>query len=501
MLRLAQLALLAAALGALAGAGHARPQQPNAPRPLLTGVVDPAAVEADPGLAMTRIRGAGASVVRLVLPWEAVAPVAPGPSFRASDPDEPGYAWGTFDRTVRAAVANGLSVLAVVVGAPAWAQDRPPGAPPQDASWRVRPADLAAFATAAARRYDGTRAPRVRLWQVWNEPNYTGFLNPQLESQLRRPLRLPLDPDDVVSPEQYAALVNAFSDAVHAVDPTNVVVAGGLLPFTAANAATGVAVGPLLFMRKLLCMSGGATPRPTCARVVRFDVWSTHPYTVGGPQVHATLPDDVSIGDLPEMSRLLRAAAAAGRVRSSRRVEFWVTEFGWDTKPPDNHGVPLGLHARWVAEALYRMWSSGVSLVAWFGLRDDELRGRPEGHVIQSGLYFRGSSPAADRPKPTLAAFRFPFVAFPQGRRARVWGRLPPGKAGTVVVQQSSRRGWLRLASLRADASGIFQGTLGLRGSGFLVRARLADGSLSSVPFSLAKPPDLVVNPFGGPVG
>ena len=70
-----------------------------------------------------------------------------------------------------------------------------------------------------------------------------------------------------------------------------------------------------------------------------------------------------------------------------------------------------------------------------------------------------------------------------------------------MTIQQSSPGGWRRLATLRPDANGIFQGLLGLRGSGFLIRARLADGSLTSVPFSLKAPPDLVVNPFGGPVG
>ena len=501
MRRAVQLALIAVAVCAAAGASLAG-NRAATPRPLLTAVVDPAAVSEDPALAMRRIRAAGATVVRLVLPWEAVAPAWPAAGFDAANPDDPAYSWGRFDDDVRTAAASGLDVLAVVVGAPPWAQDRPPEAPPNDASWRVRPTDLAAFARAAASRYAGRGPlPRVRYWQAWNEPNYTSFLNPQLASQLERSPSLPLDADDVVSPDQYRLLVNAFSDAVHGVDPTNVVIAGGLLPFQAASAGIGVSVGPLLFMRKLLCMSGGAAPRPTCGDEVRFDVWSTHPYTVGGPVVQATSPDDVSIGDLPEMNRLLRAAEAAGHVRPARPLEFWVTEFGWDTKPPDSYGVPLALHARWVAEALYRMWTSGVSLVAWFGLRDDDLRGRPEGSVIQSGLYFRGESPAADRPKPTLSAFRFPFVAFPVGKRMRVWGRLPPGRTGSVVVQQSGPDGWRRLAALRPDANGIFQAVLGLRGSGFLIRARLADRSLTSVPFSLRRPPDLVVNPFGGPVG
>ena len=88
---------------------------------------------------------------------------------------------------------------------------------------------------------------------------------------------------------------------------------------------------------------------------------------------------------------------------------IWVTEFGWDTAPADPKGVPLALHARWVSEALYRMWNAGVSLVTWIQLRDDPLTTS----YTQSGLYLRAREVQRDRPKAALRAFRFPFVAFP----------------------------------------------------------------------------------------
>ena len=50
--------------------------------------------------------------------------------------------------------------------------------------------------------------------------------------------------------------------------------------------------------------------------------------------------------DQDERKRLLNAAVEQKRFASSRRVAFWVTEFGWDTKPPDPKGVPLREHAR-----------------------------------------------------------------------------------------------------------------------------------------------------------
>ena len=124
-----------------------------------------------------------------------------------------------------------------------------------------------------------------------------------------------------------------------------------------------------------------------------------------------------------KMKRALNAAIKQKRFASSRPVRFWVTEFGWDSAPSDPKGVPLELHARWVSEALYRMWYAGVSLVTWYRLRD----GPPDGPV-QSGLWFRCTDGiACDAPKPSsLKAFRFPFVAFRSGKRhVRVWGRTP----------------------------------------------------------------------------
>jgi hypothetical protein len=194
------------------------------------------------------------------------------------------------------------------------------------------------------------------------------------------------------------------------------------------------------------------------------------------------------------MRRLLEAAVAAGHVVSRQRMRFWVTEFSWDSNPPDPNGVPARLHARWVAEAMFRMWQSGVSLVTWFLLRDEPLtRSRN-----QSGLYLNsGGSYASDRPKLALTAFRFPFVAFPSGARIFVWGRTPSGVPGRVMVEQRTAAGWMLLATLRANRYGIFTARLRpylkMRGS---LRARFANDS--SLAFALAKPPDFrLQTPFG----
>ena len=167
-------------------------------------------------------------------------------------------------------------------------------------------------------------------------------------------------------------MVNAVADGVHSVDSANLVVAGGLDPFGHPKTKNQkwFSAYPLPWMRSLLCVSKGAHPHATCHDKIKFDVWSHHPYTWGGPFGKAKAPGDVELGDLPKMRSLLQAGVRLHHVVSAHPVQFWVTEFGWDTNPPRPHAASLGLASRWTAESLYQVWRSGVSLVTWFVLVD-----------------------------------------------------------------------------------------------------------------------------------
>ena len=247
----------------------------------------------DNGLTLRRVRASGASTLRLFLNWRTVAPAGAArnrPDFNARNPDDPAYNWEDFDRQVTAVAEAGLKPLVTIHSAPQWAY--PADAEINAVAFRPDPVQLGHFAYAAARRYSGQveGLPRVRLWQAWNEPNISIMLRPQLVGG--RP----------VSPGLYRAMVNAIAAGVKAVHPDNLVVAGGTAPFrdiTPEVQRQNKRWGPLTFMRELLCLS--RTLRPTCSARVRFDIWSHHPYTSGGPTHEALLPDDVSLGDLPEM--------------------------------------------------------------------------------------------------------------------------------------------------------------------------------------------------------
>ena len=472
------------------------PASAGAARPLRTAVVDagPFTVPSFMPAAFADVRATGATAIRFYSIWRQVAPATKPAGFDAANPADPAYDWSIWDQQVRQAKANGLEPILSIEGAPDWAEGPGDGLA---GTVRPDPAEFARFARAAARRYSGSfqGLPRVRYWQVWNEPNYFRHLGPQYDTPLSKPVR---PSSRLLSPDIYRALVNSFADAVHRVHADNLVIAGGLAPFGNEHAGTHVA-RTLPFMRRLLCMTSRNRPQPGCRRRIKFDVWTHHPYTAGGPTHHNIAREDVSLGDLPKMGRLLRAAVRAKHVVSRRHVDWWATEFSWDTNPPDKNAVPMRLHERWVAHALYQMWRNGISLVTWFQIRDSKTS-IPGEFVFQSGLYFGcAGGPECWRPKPSLTAFRFPFVAFTSKKGVLVWGRTPFGRRGRVAIE---RRGshWRSVATLRSDRFGIFTKTLRTSRRGFM-RARLLPASGRpaelSVPFSLRRVPDRAVNTFG----
>jgi hypothetical protein len=431
------------------------------------GIQDPtdsAFLERDRAGAFEQVRSFGMSVVRIPVAWHVVAPTKPG---TAGDPDDPAYTWTSVDGRVEEIKDNGLEPLIVLYGVPGWAK-------PANGRLTASAADYAGFAAAASRRYDGSGSrPRVRYWQFLNEPNLKTYLQD--------------------TPEHYRGMVNAAAKPVHAAAKGNLVVAGGLAPFSDPKDEFGIP--PMRFMREMLCMSRSL--RATCKAKSSFDVWSNHPYTSGGPTHRAPARDEASLGQLPDIRRLLRAAEKAGHVRGAGRARLWITEFSWDTNPPDPGGVPLGRHARWVAEAMYRMWQNDVSLLVWFQLRDNPAPddGNWRG-TFQAGLFQRTTDLYAnEKRKPVAVVIDFPFAAVPERGATSVWGRTPDSRSGVVMVERRSGSKWRRIARLKAGRHGIFR--VRVRGmAGATLRART--GGSTSLPYKAVRNRDIRVNAFGG---
>ena len=478
---------LAAVLGVgllvvLLTAWHAQAAAGAADR-LDTAVQEPAFFESGQRtLALDHARAAGTTWVKVDMEWDdVVGDTTVRPQFvDPSNPADPNYDFEGVDELIRDASARGLRPFFSIHDAPQWAE-HPAGGP--RGTNNPAAADVAAFFGAVARRYSGSFGglPRVSAFEVWNEVNASFFYMPQYDGAGR-----------AISPDYYRTIVTQVAAAIHAVHPDNLVVAGATFPFF-VNRPGVQTVAPLRFMRQFLCMSKRLRPKPNCGPPVPIDVWSHHPYTEGSPTHQTGNLDSISISGLERMGDLLRAAVRHGRISSRGPVQFWVSEWAWDSNGPDPKGVPLALHARWTSEALYRMWHAGVSLASWFFLRD----GGGGDSNFQSGLYFRCEAGVyCDKPKPALQAFRFPFVAF-RGRRVLVWGRTPGGTRAKVVVERSRKGRWLRVSTLKTNGHGIFTKRLRAPRHG-RYRARLAGRSEASLGFSLKRPADFRVSP---PVG
>jgi len=472
--------------GALLPAPAASPAKADA-QPLLTGVTN---LGSDAPLAFMRTRETGARFVRLQLHWQGAVPETEPVGWRPDDPSDPNYDWSESDTAAIQAVQAGLTPVFQVGGAPQWAQrcTTPPSLPSY-ALCDPDPADLQAFATAAARRYAGGTpgVPRVRYWQVLNEPNLSLYFFPQFDVTGK-----------ALSPGLYRDLVNAFYAGVKSVLPSNLVLAGGLGPV----AVPPWTIGPMRFTREMLCMKGHVKPRPApgnCGGGVDFDIFAMQPYSTGGP-LHEGGVNDVQIGDLGKLQTLLRAADRAGRINGHyKKTPLWVTEFSWDSNPPDPGGLSMPILTRWTAEALHTAWQAGVSHFFWYSLHDGESEPqRSFSETLQSGLYFRGPTLEQDEPKPVLYAFRFPFVAYPGQKGLSFWGRTPSSGRGRVAIQVQEGSGWRKVMTVRADKNGIFQGLAKTGyGRGKKGAARAYFGRGGSVPFSMRPVAEFRHPPFG----
>jgi hypothetical protein len=444
--------------------------------------------------AVARVRETGASVLRIPVDWREVAVAEPAPGFEPRDPGSPDYRFAGIDAAVRAAVSAGLTPLLVVSHAPAWAEapGRWPYAYP--GSWAPSPTALEAFAAALASRYDGSFSdpiapghalPAVRALQAWNEPNLARYLEPQWVAENGR--------WSAFSPLGYRQLLNGFYAGVKSVAPGDLVVSAGLAP---TGDPEGVGrMAPLRFLRALLCLSPRGA-REGCPDPAHFDALAFHPLSVENPDRPAESSLDLSISDAGKVTSALALAEREHTVLPAGAKPLWVTELNWESAPQAPRGVPPALQASWISRALHRLWTAGISLVAWQFLIDPypaARAGTPTGGLIEyqrpAGLFSAaaGGDPLTARPKAFLRGFRFPFDPLRvDARRVRVWA-LPGGARRTVELQrETAGRSWLTIGRLRSAPDGVLNVLLRLRGP---LTLRLRSATDTSAPASVGRAP------------
>jgi hypothetical protein len=443
-------------------------------------------------LAMARVREAGASVVRIPVDWRSTVAADLPAGFQAEDPANPGYHFASIDAAVLSAVSAGLEPLLVVSHAPTFAEASPRWPYSYPGSWAPSPTALGEFATALASRYDGSFPdagapggvlPRVKLFQAWNEPNLTRYLEPQWVVEEGHWVAF--------SPLLYREMLNGFYSGVKSVERSDVVIAAGVAP-NGDREGLG-RMQPIRFLQELLCLGGGSGRRAErsgaqrCPDPAHFDVLDYHPLSVGDPDLPAVSSLDVSISDAAKVTRLLGRAERLHTVAPDTAKPLWVTELNWESAPQASQGVPTNLQAQVISRALHRLWIAGVSLVAWQflvdpypGVRAATSTGGTFEYPRPAGLYSAGidGNPESAQPKPFLQGFSFPLDPLRvNAKQVRVWALLMHPRQ--LALLQRKRRGgrWGTVARLRANRSGVLNMLVSLRGA---LQLRLQSGGVDS---------------------
>jgi hypothetical protein len=428
-------------------AGLALPGAAGAARPLVRGFADDVWSGPSGPQWASRAAGSGARRALLVVNWRGIEPTAPPAGKDPTDPGGPEYDFGSIDAAVRGLVGSGIQPVFLVTEAPSWAQA--PGGPralEQAGAWKPNTTAFGQFAAALARRYSGAypdpsrlgkSLPRVRYYQAWAEANFSIHLAPQW---VRSGGHLV-----AYAPGMYRAMLNAFAAGVKHARSNNLVITSGFGPYgDVPSRSVNARTPPALFVRELLCLNGRtALSRARCPDPAHFDAIASDPYEVGSPTTKALNPDDVSAPDLGKLTRIVSKAVRTGRALPRRSKQLWVTEFSYDSRPPNPTALSLTTQARWLEESLYVFWSERVNSVFWYLIRDQAA-------TFNAADYYSGTYFFSGRAKPSQQAYRFPLVVI----GSTVWGISP--RRGTVAVQRRQGGSWKTLFTARASAGGVF---------------------------------------------
>jgi hypothetical protein len=497
---------LGAALIAFAAA-----QPASASKRQLAMFEDDVQMQAHPEATLDTFRALGVRVVRVFVGWDRVAPARRPAGFSPSNPGDPHYNWGIYDRIIRAAQVRGLSIdLTVSGGAPLWANGR--GAPrdTKNQQWKPDAAQYGAFVRAIGARYSGGYRPAgsdfplpaVRYWALWNEPNFGMDLGPQATA----------GSSVLYAPVMYRRLLDAGWGDLQATGHGHDTILIGSLAARGSRDPPSRSVRdgrpgkfgttkPLQFVRALYCVDTGSRPlRGAAARAEGCPTTGTgsrafarqhpglfhasgfaiHPYPVNKPptQLYSTDPDYAEFPDIPHVESVLDRIQRA--YRSGARFPIYLTEFGYITDPPNrsNNFASPTTAAFYMNWAEYLMWRNPrIATAMQYLLADpNPRRNVPEFGGFADGLEFFGG-----KPKPGYAAYRLPlFLPSTTSRRGRsleVWGCARParyalldtGAGQSVQIQFQARSrgafGTLKTVPIR-DPGGYFDVRVAFASSG-----------------------------------
>jgi hypothetical protein len=342
------------------------------------GVQDDAWLSYGPGTLESRLQqldDLGVDVVRVTIDWRTV------------EPRRGTFDWTHYDELLDGLHAHGIAPLVTLYGTPGWANGGRSENWAPTSKWT-----FAAFAHTAASRYSF-----VHMWTIWNEPNQRRWLRP-------------------TSARVYTqTLLNVAYAAIHRASPHSQV-AGGV---TAPRASAG-GVSPLDWIAGMK------------ASHAKLDAYAHNPYPLARGETPSTGGCDhcttITMATLPRLLSSVQHAFGS-------RVRIWLTEYGYQTNPPDKLlGVSFATQASYGAQAARRAYAAPrVDVLIHYLVRDE-----PDPARWQSGLFtVRGLA------KPSYDAFRFPLAELSRrGSVVTLWGQVRPGGPSHYRLQVFRSGAW-----------------------------------------------------------
>jgi hypothetical protein len=446
-----------------------------------------------PGPTLKTLRSLGVGVVRVAVHWSTIAPPTLPSAFKPADPAAYAAArWAPYDAIVTAAQKAGIQVEFFPSGpVPAWAagSDQPAGNPYGD--WKPSAAAYGQFVQAVGTRYSGhyrpsgasAALPRVKLWEIWSEPNWGPSLAPQ-EVNGRS-----------TSPAMYRQLLTAGWNALRGTGHGHdTILIGSLSPRGFNSPGNFSTTKPMRFIRTLYCVGsnyrqlrGGAAAAVGCpttaAGSAQFRAqnpglfgangFGIHPYPFSLPPTQADSrdPDYVEFNEIPRMATALdRVQRSYG---SHKRLQIYNTEYGYETNPPNatDHFVSPATASVYINWAEYLSWRNPrIATTMQYLLVDPNPRVNIKVYGkggFASGLIFFNGKPKADYNAYRMPIF-LPVTSTTRGRALEVWGCVRPahyasadthGRKQRVQIQfrQGSRGSFRTVATVTVrSARGYF---------------------------------------------
>ena len=333
---------------------------------------------------ITLVQQTKAKVARIDILWSQVAPTPPA---NPTDPNDPAYDFSRFDLIFSGLAASGITPIVSTYSTPDWAiQGRNvPHLTEYNPSAPV-PLFYGQFMQAVAVRYNGffvpagavVPLPRVRHYEIWNEPNLRAFFSVNGPSTLAG----------------YKRVVKAAYPQIKFGNPNAKVIAGvGGPRSTTGNGNVGA--------RKWL--NGLVNDKS-----VKFDAYSQHIYPSRGPLFSSKFYDKA----FPTWRSLDEIYATLDKKRPG--MKLYVTEAGYTTGSTDFRTVKVtfGQQKLFLQQlfSLPAVKSPRLAAVVWFNLQDN--KNWPGGLMTAAGVS-----------KPSFAAFRSiaarPIPAFLRGELRR----------------------------------------------------------------------------------